>query len=151
MRLWRALSRILSGRSFCRGAAAPTGAARAAVERCHQAALRPFPCAPPLAARRPARAGARLVRGHDRRVAADHDGKTYSGAYETTQAISAQVHRETDLDGIQYRSRFDSDELCVALFDRADAAIELVDEGGAIERAWVESILEPRGRYLVEL
>lgn len=84
-------------------------------------------------------------------IAAGHDETTYPGAYETTQAISAHVYRETDLDGIQYRSRLDTDELCIALFDRADAAIDLVDEGGEIERAWVEKVLEPRGRYLIDL
>jgi hypothetical protein len=84
-------------------------------------------------------------------IAAGYDKEANPVAYETTQAISARVYRETDLDGIQYRSRLDTDELCIALFDRADAAIDLVDEGCEIERAWVEKVLEPRGRYLIDL
>ena len=50
-------------------------------------------------------------------VAADHDGKTHPGAYARTQAISAEVHTTTDLDGVAYRSRRDPDQLRVALFD----------------------------------
>lgn len=83
-------------------------------------------------------------------VAADHDGKTYPGAYATTQDISARVHAATDLDGIAYRSRLEPDQLCVALFDRADHKVELVDEGKPIDRAWVDDLLEPRGKYVVD-
>lgn len=43
-------------------------------------------------------------------VAADHDGKTYPGAYPKAQAISGEVHASTDLDGIAYRSRLDPDQ-----------------------------------------
>ena len=84
-------------------------------------------------------------------VAADHDGKTYPGAYASTQAISAEVHATTDLDGIAYRSRLDPDQLCVALFERADHKIELVDEGEPIERGWVDDLLEPHGKHVVDL
>ena len=84
-------------------------------------------------------------------IAADHDEKTFPGAYETTQAISALVHEQTILDGIQYRSRLDTDHLCVALFERADAAMELVNEGALIDRTWVDEMLEPRGRHIVDL
>jgi hypothetical protein len=48
-------------------------------------------------------------------IAAGYDKEANPIAYETTQAISARVYRETGLDGIQYRSRFDTDELCIAL------------------------------------
>ena len=84
-------------------------------------------------------------------IAADHDGKTYPGAYIKTQAISAHVHATTDLDGIAYRSRLDPDQLCVALFDRADYKIELVEEGEPIDRGWVENLLEPHGKHVVDL
>jgi hypothetical protein len=83
-------------------------------------------------------------------VAADHDCKTYPGAYTKTQEISAGIHAATDLDGIAYRSRLDPDQLCVALFDRADHKVELVEEGEAIERAWVDDLLEPRGKHVVD-
>ena len=83
-------------------------------------------------------------------VAADHDGKTYPGAYAKTQGISAGIHVATDLDGIAYRSRLDPDQLCVALFDRADYKIELVEEGEPIDRAWVDDLLEPRGKHVVD-
>lgn len=84
-------------------------------------------------------------------IAADHDGKTFPGTYATTQAISALVHGRTDLDGIQYRSRLDADHLCVALFDRADRKIELVDQGTMIDRGWVDDLLQARGKHVVDL
>jgi RES domain len=84
-------------------------------------------------------------------VAADFDPAIKPGAYDTTQRISAMVHSDTKLDGIQYRSRFDNDELCIALFDRADSAIRLATEGMPIEKDWVRKILKPRGYKLVEL
>lgn len=71
-------------------------------------------------------------------------------AYATPQAIAARVHAETDLDGVQHRSRFDNDELCVALFERADAAIVLAREGDPIDKAWVKKTLSPRGYRLIE-
>ena len=83
-------------------------------------------------------------------IAADHDGKTYPGAYAKTQAISAEVYAATDLDGIAYRSRLDLDQLCVALFDRADHKIEMVEEGEQIDRRWVDDLLEPRGKHVVD-
>ena len=82
-------------------------------------------------------------------VAADHDGKTYPGAYAKTQAISAEVHATTDLDGIAYRSRLDPDHMCVALFDRADGKIELVEEGAIIDGGWAEHLLEAHGQRVV--
>ncbi len=83
-------------------------------------------------------------------IAADHDGKTFPGAYARTQAISAGIHATTDLDGIAYRSRLDPDQLCVALFDRADHKIDLVEEGQPIDRAWVDDLLEPWGKHVVD-
>ena len=83
-------------------------------------------------------------------VAADHDGKTFPGAYAKTQAISASIHAATDLDGIAYRSRLDPDQLCIALFDRADRKIELVNEHELIDRTWVDSLLEACGKHVVD-
>jgi len=84
-------------------------------------------------------------------VAADHDSKTYSGAYAKAQAISVEVHASTDLDGIAYRSRLDPDQICIALFDRADYKVELIEEGEPIVRAWVDDLLEPHGKHVVDL
>lgn len=84
-------------------------------------------------------------------IATAQDGPAPGGGYATTQAISALVHGHTDLDGIQYRSRLDSDHLCLALFERADAAFELVAEGEPIARDWAEALLTPRGRRIVDL
>ena len=83
-------------------------------------------------------------------VAADHDEKTYPGAYAKTQAISAEVHATTDLDGVAYCSRLDPDQLCVALFERADYKIELVEEGEAIDRGWADDLLELYGKHVVD-
>ena len=71
-----------------------------------------------------------------------------ASAYDVPQAISARVHNETPLDGIQYRSRFDSDELCVALFERASPKIELVAGGLSLDRAMVSDFLRVRGKRL---
>lgn len=71
--------------------------------------------------------------------------------YEATQRITAIVHGETDLDGIQYRSRFDSDELCVALFDRADRALALETERQPLDRDWAARILSARNFKLIDL
>ena len=83
-------------------------------------------------------------------LAADFDPITNPGAYIKPQQLLAQINKETALDGIQYRSRFDSDQFCIALFERADAAITLREEGVAIEKAWVKAILKPRGYRLIE-
>lgn len=84
-------------------------------------------------------------------AAADIDPAGPRMAYEVTQQLSAIVHRDTGLDGIQYRSRFDSDELCVALFDRADDALALEDEGQALDKDWVLKTLAARNFRLIDL
>lgn len=84
-------------------------------------------------------------------IAAEHDGITYPGAYEITQSIAARVHAETQLDGIQYRSRLDTDALCIALFERADPKIALTQESEEIDRIWVQQLFEPRGYRLIDL
>lgn len=58
-------------------------------------------------------------------------------AYRVTQAISARVHRQSTLDGVQYRSRFDNDELCIALFNRADDAVSIPFTSGLSNRLLV--------------
>ena len=84
-------------------------------------------------------------------IAADHDGKAYPGTYAETQAISAEVHATTDLDGIAYRSRFEPDQLCIALFDRADHKIEVIQEGDPIDRGWVEALLQSHGKQVIDV
>ena len=71
-----------------------------------------------------------------------------SSSYGIPQGISARVHNETTLDGLQYRSRFDSDELCIALFERASHKIELATGGLALDRAMVSDFLRVRGKRL---
>jgi len=84
-------------------------------------------------------------------ISADHNVEIYPGAYAKAQAISAQVHATTDLDGIAYRSRLEPDQICVALFDRADHKIELVIEGKPIDRSWVDNLLESHGKHIVDV
>lgn len=43
-------------------------------------------------------------------------------AYAKTWALSARIHAETQADGIRYPSRFNTGP-CIALFDRASAAV----------------------------
>ena len=74
-------------------------------------------------------------------IVADHDGRTFSGVCTKTQPLSAELHASTDLDGIAYRSRLEPDQLCVALFDRADHEIEMIEEGEPIDGGWIERLL----------
>jgi hypothetical protein len=71
--------------------------------------------------------------------------------YAVPQDLSRRIHAIVPLDGIQYRSRFDNDELCVALFDRADAKLALLAEGDPIDKAWTRQILTRRGYRLIDL
>jgi RES domain len=71
--------------------------------------------------------------------------------YTTPQGLSRRIHAIFPVDGIQYRSRFDNDELCVALFDRADPKLELVTEGDPIDKAWARQTLARRGYRLIDL
>ncbi len=84
-------------------------------------------------------------------IAADVGPAGAAGAYAAPQAIASLVHRDTELDGVQYRSRFDNDELCIALFERADPAIALKSQGDPIDKDWVKRTLAPRGYRLIEL
>lgn len=51
-----------------------------------------------------------------------------SGAYSRSRAWSAALYEHPEApDGLQYRSRHDDDELCIALFDRAASKLSLTD------------------------
>lgn len=71
--------------------------------------------------------------------------------YSVPQALSRRIHDDFPVDGIQYRSRFDNDELCVALFDRADAKLEILAERLRIDKAWAGRTLTRRGYRLIDL
>jgi hypothetical protein len=71
------------------------------------------------------------------------------GDYGIPQGLASRL--SIFVDGIQYRSRFDNDELCVALFDRADEKLELVREGDPIDKPWARQTLARRGYRLVDL
>jgi len=71
--------------------------------------------------------------------------------YVVPQSLSRKIHAVFPVDGIQYRSRFDNDELCVALFDRADAKLELLAEAEPIDKAWARQTLNRRGYRLIDL
>lgn len=50
------------------------------------------------------------------------------GSYTTTWAWSSAFHEHPSrVDGICYRARHDDDGLAIALFERASAALELID------------------------
>jgi len=70
--------------------------------------------------------------------------------YTLPQGLDRRVHATLPADGIQYRSRFDNDELCVALFDRADAKLDLVAQGAPIDKLWTRQVLARRGYRLIE-
>jgi hypothetical protein len=70
--------------------------------------------------------------------------------YALPQGLARRVHTTLPADGIQYRSRFDNDELCVALFDRADAKLDLVAQDAPIDKLWTRQVLARRGYRLIE-
>jgi RES domain len=78
-------------------------------------------------------------------------GSIAEADYTVPQELSLRIHDGFPVDGVQYRSRFDNDELCVALFDRADAKLELLVEGDRIDKGWARQILARRGYRLIEL
>jgi hypothetical protein len=46
--------------------------------------------------------------------------RAHAGGYAECQALSAHLYaRQPDVDGIQFRSRWDTSQLCWAVFDRA--------------------------------
>ncbi len=52
--------------------------------------------------------------------------ETVHGPHETCRQLALALWNHTAMiDGISYRSRFDNDRLCYALFDRAAAAVQL--------------------------
>jgi len=55
------------------------------------------------------------------------------------------------MDGLQYRSRFDNDELCLAAFDRAKDALALKSRDCRIDRRWVHRTPFERGFNLLDL
>jgi hypothetical protein len=71
--------------------------------------------------------------------------------YTVPQGLSRRIQAAFPVDGIQYRSRFDNDELCVALFDRADSKLDLVAQGDPIDKAWARQALTRRGYRLIDL
>ncbi|HEX2202873.1 MAG TPA: RES family NAD+ phosphorylase [Longimicrobium sp.] len=51
--------------------------------------------------------------------------RAHAGGYAECQALSAALHaRHPDVDGIQFRSRWDTSQLCWAVFDRARPRIK---------------------------
>lgn len=67
------------------------------------------------------------------------------------QGHSLKINGFVPMDGIQYRSRFDNDALCIALFDRADHKVDLVAEGEPIDKAWTHQVLSSRGYRIIDL
>jgi hypothetical protein len=73
------------------------------------------------------------------------------GDYTVSQRLASRIEGAFPVDGIQYRSRFDNDQLCVALFDRADHKLELLKEDETIDKAWARQSLARRGYRLIDL
>ncbi len=71
--------------------------------------------------------------------------------YAVPQRLALRIEAVFPVDGIQYRSRFDNDELCVALFDRADEKLELLSQDEPIDKTWARQVLTRRGYRLIDL
>jgi hypothetical protein len=78
-------------------------------------------------------------------------GDLMSDDYAPCQALSRQLHDNSTVDGIEYRSRLNSDELCVALFDRAATAIAPAGASMPIPTDVAQTILALHGGSLVWL
>jgi hypothetical protein len=71
-----------------------------------------------------------------------------TGRYEISQAWALALHEHKEApDGIQYLSRHDPSQLCVALFDRCGSAIKAGPEN-EFDQRWLTSILKRYGKDL---
>jgi hypothetical protein len=71
-----------------------------------------------------------------------------SGAYSRSRAwANALYHHPGAPDGLYYRSRHDDDEMCVALFSRAEAKVRLVDTRPLLDPA--TQVIEAINHYTV--
>ena len=70
--------------------------------------------------------------------------RAHAGAYEECQALSAEVYASLpNVDGIQYRSRWDPSCLCWAVFDRAAHKIAGADPSDPLEGSAIgEEVLD---------
>lgn len=70
--------------------------------------------------------------------------RAHSSEYEECQALSAEVHASLpDVDGIQFRSRWDPSCLCWAVFDRAAHKIAGADPSDPLEGSAIgEEVLD---------
>jgi hypothetical protein len=66
------------------------------------------------------------------------------GAHPPCRALALELwkHRAA-VDGIAYRSRFDNDELCIALFDRASDAVTITGTVGLrADARWFQAVID---------
>lgn len=75
----------------------------------------------------------------------------HSHPYDVCRRIALAIWAHADaVDGLRYRSRWDSDELCVALFDRAAGRLEAAGKARPLDdRALILPVLERYGAGIV--
>ena len=71
------------------------------------------------------------------------------GEYDLSQGWSKALHEHPgDFDGIAYRSRHDDNEICYAIFDRAQRNIRVADEHADLDRDEIWDLIDRYGlRY----
>ena len=83
------------------------------------------------------------------------DGRLLSGDYRVAQRWSLAFHCHRDRpDGHLYRSRHDLSRTCIAVFDRAEAAIDLIPLPGLIapeNAALLARIITTYGFRLIDI
>jgi len=71
---------------------------------------------------------------------------THGPDYDTARRWSAALwHHPLSPAGILYKSRHDDDELCLALYDRFDDALEVIQTQRVLECAWLWPLLTRYG------
>ena len=66
--------------------------------------------------------------------------------YDLPHAWSKAVHDAwSDADGISYRARHDNDQICFALFDRAESAIAIASQSDNLDADWFYELMDIYG------
>lgn len=66
--------------------------------------------------------------------------------YDLPHAWSKAVHDTwPDADGISYRARHDNDQICFALFDRAESAIAIASQSDNLDADWFYELMDIYG------
>jgi len=80
------------------------------------------------------------------------DGRLTTGDYHVAQRWSLALHEHPDRpDGLIWRSRFDPDRVCVAVYERARASVRTVPIGSLADPGFAPDLATILDRYSIAL